>query len=1170
MIKNKIGTIVVVSALLLSAIAMSAFVTASEDNNSTEDDERIMPLSGTPFMYNLSRQTPDTELNGVSVTYALLAPNIGTFWVQEEGVGWKEVNATLKSTGTHCYVYVDNNSIYNKWDMVKNAFENDIYAKEVPLFGNPPNIDGDDKIYILISELGTGVGGYFMPDDQDPGKPHSNAKDIIYLDDDNSDQNMKGTAAHEFNHLIHWEQDAQHDEELWVLEGTAMYAEFYVYGTHHWTVWGDVLSPGFEGLPDISLTFTTYAGTRDEMVSQYGAAYLFTLYLHEKYGGASTIGDIVKDDANGIAGINHHLTGVQFKDVFETWTIANYVDDNTQSNLYWYENINLQASTADRTYPDDINKLNPVIKNTLNEWAADYVEVEISSDVKSGDAEVGFQGEGCLGGLTHSDYIVKLILFDTAHPNGLVLDFVDDHENDEIIPNINEYDKVVAVIGCKDHCFGGDGGYTFTFESSLYLDVVLDTDRSGSMSGQKMTDAKNAAKTFIDLLEEPSGWWIFATDQDKVGLVSFASSATLDRHLTSDFNDAKSVIDGYSASGMTNMGDALSKSINEITTNGRDGTTHTIIYLTDGMTNTGSTQDEILNTLVPQAVDAGISIYTLGYGSNVDSAFLSQVASTGNGKYYFAPDGAALQQIYIELSHIMKGWQPVASFSGAVSQGETKAVGTLNVQPKTSLIKVVLSWPGSDLDLILIDPNGNQAMPGAGVIYSGNDALPEYYEVYDPEPGDWTIQIYGKDVTDTTEDYNVMVFQPGALMQVNPTNWNVNYPLNRRMTFNVSEIAGNVNLTNVTFTASNLTEAIVTSTTTSLMKSQAEAEERGEVPIATLTKDVYAQNMNIIPADCFSFTPNDFSVPAGESKNVEATLTLPSNSIPSGTYSGTINVSSDGGNSTIFVTVTVASVESATGTGTSYFASDAGTIEDLTALNEGDLPKENPNVDFPHGLFSFNITGLTTGPTVNLTIAFPSNIPPTVSYWKYGPNGSVNNPQPERWYNIPIGSNDGDDIITIQLTDGGTGDDDGITNGKIVEPGGPGIQFPIGNVTGGGWIVSPIISPKKNNKATFGFVAHYVNGSTIPTGNIQYNDFIAKLKVHGNVTTLNVDKETNTSIFSGIAKITNSTGTIIGTYTVTVIDNGEPGNNDIFNITLSTGYTTEDTLGKGNIQIHEP
>jgi len=132
-------------------------------------------------------------------------------------------------------------------------------------------------------------------------------------------------------------------------------------------------------------------------------------------------------------------------------------------------------------------------------------------------------------------------------------------------------------------------------------------------------------------------------------------------------------------------------------------------------------------------------------------------------------------------------------------------------------------------------------------------------------------------------------------------------------------------------------------------------------------------------------------------------------------------------------------VETATGTGTAYFESDSGSIEDLMAVDESTLPAQGkPNLEFPHGFFSFTITGLTPGQTVNITITLPSNIPVGTQYWKYH--------TPEGWYQIPIGDDDGDNIITIQLTDGGLGDDDGEANGIIVDVGGPGIppKAPVG------------------------------------------------------------------------------------------------------------------------------
>ena len=40
------------------------------------------------------------------------------------------------------------------------------------------------------------------------------------------------------------------------------------------------------------------------------------------------------------------------------------------------------------------------------------------------------------------------------------------------------------------------------------------------------------------------------------------------------------------------------------------------------------------------------------------------------------------------------------------------------------------------------------------------------------------------------------------------------------------------------------------------------------------------------------------------------------------------------------------------------------------------------------------------------------------------------------------------------------------------------------------------------------------------------------------------------------------------TFTVTVVDNGEPGSKDTYGITLSDGYANSGTLSKGNVQVH--
>ena len=47
----------------------------------------------------------------------------------------------------------------------------------------------------------------------------------------------------------------------------------------------------------------------------------------------------------------------------------------------------------------------------------------------------------------------------------------------------------------------------------------------------------------------------------------------------------------------------------------------------------------------------------------------------------------------------------------------------------------------------------------------------------------------------------------------------------------------------------------------------------------------------------------------------------------------------------------------------------------------------------------------------------------------------------EGWDSMPVGDDDGDNVITITKTDGGTGDADGTENGTITDPAGIGAPY---------------------------------------------------------------------------------------------------------------------------------
>ena len=109
-------------------------------------------------------------------------------------------------------------------------------------------------------------------------------------------------------------------------------------------------------------------------------------------------------------------------------------------------------------------------------------------------------------------------------------------------------------------------------------------------------------------------------------------------------------------------------------------------------------------------------------------------------------------------------------------------------------------------------------------------------------------------------------------------------------------------------------------------------------------------------------------------------------------------------------------------------------------------PGDAPPLDFPHGFFSFTIEGLALGGTAVVTITLPDNVPIDTQYWKYHNNN---------WIDVTslLGDNDGDNVLTLTLTDGGLGDSDGIANGEITDPGGPGQLPPQPPVPVGGVVV---------------------------------------------------------------------------------------------------------------------
>ena len=168
------------------------------------------------------------------------------------------------------------------------------------------------------------------------------------------------------------------------------------------------------------------------------------------------------------------------------------------------------------------------------------------------------------------------------------------------------------------------GSSTFQPKSVSYggpsnADVMLVIDKSGSMGYSQYIDpAKTAAKQFID----------FMNLNDKVGVVSFNNSATLNYQLTDILNDniksqAKAQVDNIYASGNTSIGAGLQVAQDQLVKSGDPHHPWAIVLLSDGYENTAP----MVSTVLPTIFSSKTKVHTIALGPDSDQSLLLNIGS---------------------------------------------------------------------------------------------------------------------------------------------------------------------------------------------------------------------------------------------------------------------------------------------------------------------------------------------------------------------------------------------------------------------------------------------------------------------------------------------------------------------------------------------------------------
>jgi len=164
----------------------------------------------------------------------------------------------------------------------------------------------------------------------------------------------------------------------------------------------------------------------------------------------------------------------------------------------------------------------------------------------------------------------------------------------------------------------------------LIADVILVVDRSADAPLEEIVEA---AERIIDLLGP----------DDRVGLVSFATEATLDARLTPalEADSVRAALAALVAEGKTALGEGIAVATDELAFSGRPEAAWIEILLTDGRSNFGRSPLEAAQ----MAAERNVTIYAVGMGRFVNSTLLTEIATATGGRFFPAFNDAIIDQI---------------------------------------------------------------------------------------------------------------------------------------------------------------------------------------------------------------------------------------------------------------------------------------------------------------------------------------------------------------------------------------------------------------------------------------------------------------------------------------------------------------------------------------------
>ncbi len=190
-----------------------------------------------------------------------------------------------------------------------------------------------------------------------------------------------------------------------------------------------------------------------------------------------------------------------------------------------------------------------------------------------------------------------------------------------------------------------------TAQSPVLKDVVLVLDNSGSMKkNDPQFIAKQAVVEFIAGLD----------DATRIAVIIFDQTVRLAVPLTDMSDTTRETIlqslDQINYKGLfTDSPAGIERAIYELKTNGREEAQKTIIFMTDGIVDTGNTDQDLekakwlKDELAADAAESAIRIFGIAYTENADFHLIQAISQTTGGEYYRALQADELKNVFEQV-----------------------------------------------------------------------------------------------------------------------------------------------------------------------------------------------------------------------------------------------------------------------------------------------------------------------------------------------------------------------------------------------------------------------------------------------------------------------------------------------------------------------------------------